>query len=451
MAIAIVLIILVVGSVVFHLMSPWYFTEIASNWGMIDTTVTITFWVCGIVFVAANLFMAYAIIKYKHRKGHKAKYEPENKKLEWWLTVVTTIGVIAMLAPGLFVWAQFVDVPEEADIVEVVGQQWQWSFRYPGKDGKLGTVDARNVTIDNPFGMNADDPLGQDDVLIDTNQLRLPLDRPVKLVIRSKDVLHNFTVPQFRVKMDLVPGMVPYLWLTPTRTGTFDILCEELCGIGHHAMRGKVIVEKEDDFNAWLAQQPTYAELSFHEHQGDAVAGKALYQTCSACHGANGEGNQALNSPKLSGQEDWYLKRQIHYFKSGVRGTAENDVFGKQMAPMAAILANDQAINDVVSYITSLPDNPAPHTVQGDTSDGADIYLTCGKCHGLSGQGNWALRAPRMAGMSDWYMVTQLKNFRHGARGAHPDDSTGYQMTSMVLSLTEEKINDVVAYMNTLQ
>ena len=448
MAIAIVLIILVVGSVIFHLVSPWYFTEIASNWGMIDTTVTITFWVTGIVFILANLFMAYAIIKYRHRKGHKAKYDPENKKLEWWLTVITSIGVIAMLAPGLFVWAQFVDVPEDADIVEVVGQQWQWSFRYPGKDGKLGTVDARNITIDNPFGMNADDPLGQDDVLINTNQFRLPLDRPVKLVIRSKDVLHNFTVPQFRVKMDLVPGMVPYLWLTPTRTGTFDILCEELCGIGHHAMRGKVIVEEEDKFNEWLAQQPTYADLKV-PHRGDAAAGAALYQTCSACHGANGEGNQALNSPKLTGQEDWYLTRQLHYFKSGVRGTAENDVFGKQMAPMAAILTNEKAIRDVVAYITSLPDKPAAHTVEGDASAGQDIYLTCGKCHGLNGEGNWALQAPKVAGMSDWYMATQLKNFKHGARGAHPDDSTGYQMTSMVLSLTEEKVNDVVAYMNT--
>ena len=449
MTMAIILIILVVGSVVFHLMSPWYFTDIASNWGMIDTTVTITFWVCGIVFVVLNLFMAYAIIKYKHREGHKAKYDPENKKLEWWLTIVTSIGVIAMLAPGLFVWGQFVGVPDDADVVEVVGQQWQWSFRYPGKDGKLGTVDARNITIDNPFGMNADDPLGQDDVLIDANQFRLPLDRPVKLVIRSKDVLHNFTVPQFRVKMDLVPGMVPYIWLTPTRTGTFDILCEELCGIGHHAMRGKVIVEEENSFNAWLDQQPTYAESTFHEHAPDLVAGKALYQTCSACHGADGQGNQALNSPKLSGQQDWYLKRQLHYFKSGIRGTADNDVFGKQMAPMAAILADDKAMNDVVAYITTLSDTPAPHTVQGDIDKGEDIYLTCGKCHGLSGQGNWALRAPRIAGMSDWYMVTQLKNFRHGARGAHPDDSTGYQMTSMTLSLTEEKVDAVVAYMNT--
>lgn len=449
MTMAIILIILVVGSVLFHFLSPWYFTEIASNWGMIDNTVTITFWVCGIVFVLLNLFMAYAIIKYRHRDGHKAKYDPENKKLEWWLTIVTSLGVIAMLAPGLFVWGQFVSVPEDADVVEVVGQQWQWSFRYPGKDGKLGTVDAHKITIDNPFGMNPDDPLGKDDVLIDANEFRLPLDRPVKLVIRSKDVLHNFTVPQFRVKMDLVPGMVPYLWLTPTRTGTFDILCEELCGIGHHAMRGKVVVEEEEAFNTWLDSQPTYAQTVAHKHEPDLVAGKALYQTCSACHGANGEGNQALNSPKLSGQEDWYLTRQLHYFKSGVRGTADNDIFGKQMAPMAAILADDKAVNDVVGYITSLSDSPAPHTVQGDIENGKDIYLTCGKCHGLQGEGNWSLRAPRMAGMSDWYMVTQLKNFRHGARGAHPDDSTGYQMTSMVLSLTEEKVNDVVAYMNT--
>ena len=446
---AIVLIILVVGSVIFHFMSPWYFTDIASNWGMIDNTVTITFWVCGIVFVALNLFMAYAIIKYRHREGHKAEYDPENKRLEWWLTIVTSIGVIAMLAPGLFVWAQFVDVPDDADVVEVVGQQWQWSFRYPGEDGVLGTVDSRNITIDNPFGMNADDPLGQDDILIDANEFRLPLDRPVKLVIRSKDVLHNFTVPQFRVKMDLVPGMVPFLWLTPNRAGTYDILCEELCGIGHHAMRGKVIVEEKQEFDAWLAQQPTYAELNSHTHSVDLTAGKALYQTCSVCHGADGQGIQALHAPKISGQQDWYLKRQLHYFKTGVRGSAENDIFGKQMAPMASILATDEAVNDVVAYITSLPDSPASHTVQGDLDEGEDIYLTCGKCHGLGGQGNWALRAPRIAGMSDWYMVTQLKNFKHGARGAHPDDSTGYQMTSMVLSLTEEKVDAVVAYMNT--
>ena len=120
MPLAIVLIVLVVGSLIFHFLSPWTFTPIASNWGMIDTTVDITFVVTGVVFVAVNLFMAYAIIRYRHKEGAKAKYEPENKKLEVWLTVLTTIGVAAMLTPGLFVWAKFVNVPDDATEIEAI-------------------------------------------------------------------------------------------------------------------------------------------------------------------------------------------------------------------------------------------------------------------------------------------------------------------------------------------
>jgi cytochrome c oxidase subunit 2 len=138
---------LVLGSVLFHFLSPWYFTPIASNWSTIDDTISITFWVTGFVFVAINLFMAYAVIRYRYRKDRRAAYEPENKKLEWWLTGLTTVGVAAMLAPGLFVWAKIIQVPEDAALVEAVGQQWHWSFRLPGKDGKLGTVDAGTSAI----------------------------------------------------------------------------------------------------------------------------------------------------------------------------------------------------------------------------------------------------------------------------------------------------------------
>ena len=108
MVLAIVLILLIVGSVLFHLMSPWYFTPIASNWGAMDDTISLTFWVTGFVFVAVNLFLAYCVIRYRQRKGSRAAYEPENKKLEWWLTGLTTVGIAAMLAPGLLVWAKFV-------------------------------------------------------------------------------------------------------------------------------------------------------------------------------------------------------------------------------------------------------------------------------------------------------------------------------------------------------
>jgi cytochrome c oxidase subunit 2 len=140
MPLAVVLILLVVGSLVFHVLSPWTFTELASNWAMVDFTIDITFWVTGAVFVAVNLFMAYCVIKFRHKKESRATYEPENKKLETWLTVLTAIGVAAMLTPGLFVWAKFVDVPEEAHVVEAVGQQWHWTYRYPGEDGKFGEV-----------------------------------------------------------------------------------------------------------------------------------------------------------------------------------------------------------------------------------------------------------------------------------------------------------------------
>ena len=134
MAVAIVLVILVVGSVLFQFLSPWYFTPIASNWGAIDDTIDITFWITGFVFVAVNLFMAYCVVRYRHRKGSLAKYEPENKKLEAWLVGLTAVGVAAMLAPGLFVWAKFVEVPSDAAVLEVVGKQWSASRRTPASE-----------------------------------------------------------------------------------------------------------------------------------------------------------------------------------------------------------------------------------------------------------------------------------------------------------------------------
>src|SRR5262245_11322888 len=204
MALAIALILLVIGTVVFHIASPWWFTPIASNWGMMDDTVKLTFWVTGAVFIAVNLFMAYTIVRYRHRKGReqRSEYEPENRKLEWWLTILTSVGVAAMLAPGLLVWAKFVTVPEAARPIEALGRQWTWSYRLPGADGELGATASRLISEANPFGMDPQDPKGQDDVLIAAPELHVPIDQPVKMLLRSTDVLHNFTVTQFRVKMD---------------------------------------------------------------------------------------------------------------------------------------------------------------------------------------------------------------------------------------------------------
>ncbi len=254
-----------VGTVVFHVLSPWWWAPIASNWHYIDITIDLTFWITGVAFVIILGFMAYCVFRFRHREGRRAEYEPESTKLEGILTVVTALAVAAMLAPGLFFWNQFIDVPEDAVEVEVVGQQWSWSYRLPGADGRLGTADTRRISPDNPLGLNPDDPDGQDDIIINGGPLHLQVDTPVKMLLRSVDVLHNFYVPEFRAKMDMVPGMVTQLWFTPTRTGTFQALCAELCGTYHAYMRGEVVVQEEGDYQAWLDDQRTFARLAAAE------------------------------------------------------------------------------------------------------------------------------------------------------------------------------------------
>jgi cytochrome c oxidase subunit 2 len=276
MAVALILLLVAIGSVLFHIYSPWWWTPIATNWAYIDHTINITFWITGFVFVAVIAFMAYCVFRFHHKEGRRADYNPENKRLEWWLSVGTGVGVAAMLAPGLVVWHQFVTVPADATEAEVMGQQWQWSFRLPGKDGRLGTSDVRNIASDNPMGLNRDDPLAQDDVVIENGELHLQVGKPVKILLRSVDVLHDFYVPEFRAKMDMVPGVVTYFWIKPIRTGTFDVLCAELCGAAHYQMRAKVIVDEEHEYHAWLEQQKTFAELS----SGNAIV-KATYQSGS--------------------------------------------------------------------------------------------------------------------------------------------------------------------------
>jgi len=208
------------------------------------------------------LFTAYCVVRYKYKPDARAEYRPENHKLEWWLTGLTTVGVAGMLIPGLFVWNQFVSVPHDATEVEVVAKQWNWSYRLPGKDGKLGTSNVRLISDSNPFGVDPKDANGQDDLLIEGENLHLPIDKPVKVLIRSIDVLHDFYVPEFRAKMDSVPGAVTHFWLTPTRTGTFDILCFELCGVGHYAMKSKVVVEADAAYNSWLGKLKTFKQAT---------------------------------------------------------------------------------------------------------------------------------------------------------------------------------------------
>ena len=252
----------IIGSIVFHIWTPWWWTDIASNWSAMDDTIILSFWIGGGVFILVCLFMVYCIFRYQYKEGRRSEYKPEDKKLEKGLTWLTTIGVVALLAPGLVVWNNYIRVPDNAIQVEVMAWQWGWKYRLPGQDGKLGASNNRIISDDNPYGLNIDDPNGKDDVFVESNELHLLKDRPVKILLRSIDVLHNFYVPQFRSKMDAVPGTITYYWFEPNKNGEYEVLCAEYCGVAHYAMRGKVVVEDEASYNKWLSEQETFSSFT---------------------------------------------------------------------------------------------------------------------------------------------------------------------------------------------
>jgi cytochrome c oxidase subunit 2 len=257
----IIFFLVVLGSILFHIFTPWYWTDIASNWGSMDDTITLTFWVGGVVFITVCLFMIYCVFKFSYKEERRAEYKPEDNKLEKILTIATTLGVIALLAPGLIIWNQFVNVPKNAIEIDVMAWQWGWQYRLPGEDGKLGNTKVVNINDNNPFGIILDDPNGKDDVLIQSEEINLQNNRPVKILLRSVDVLHNWYVPQFRAKMDAVPGVVTFYWFEPNKVGEYEVLCAEYCGVGHYAMRGSVLVKDEQDYKNWLQEQETFSEL----------------------------------------------------------------------------------------------------------------------------------------------------------------------------------------------
>ena len=370
MALALALILIVIGAVVFHFVSPWWLTPIASNWQQMDDALLLTLVITGVVFVAINLFMAYTLVRFRHRDGMRASSEHGNKKLEWWLIGVTTAGIIAMLAPGLSVYAQLIHPPQDALVFEVLGQQWQWHYRLPGKDGKLGLTDMRFVSAANPFGIDPEDPNGQDDKLVDGQEIHIPIDRPVKVLLRAQDVLHDFYVPQFRTRMNMVPGLVTSFWFTPGKAGKFEVMCAQLCGVGHFNMRSAVVVEDEAAFQTWLAAQPTFAGQSAAKHSTQSGGGAAVSATgtqgrllaqargCVACHSIDGSAGagpswkglygktETLEDGKTVVVDEAYLKESITDPKAKiVRG------FAPIMPPQQF---SDAELAALVDYIKSV-------------------------------------------------------------------------------------------------
>lgn len=175
------------------------------------------------------------------------------------------------------------------------------------------------------------------------------------------------------------------------------------------------------------------------------------YVYCTVCHGVQLKGNTIIEAPRLSRMEAWYVERQLHAFKKGWRGQHERDAAGMEMRPMAEILTDDD-IDAVVTYVNSVDSELPPRTIRGNVEKGRMQYASCAACHGANGEGIAALGAPSLIGVNDWYLVTQMKNFRDGIRGGSPGDTYGAQMRAASQVFPgDQAINDIVSYISTLR
>jgi cytochrome c oxidase subunit 2 len=246
--------------------------ETSDHGERIDTMIWITLGITFFVFVITQVLLFWFAFKYQEKENRKAYFFPHDNKLEVIWTVIPAIVLTVLVGFGLYYWFQITgEAPKNSQIVEVTGSQFKWEFRYPGKDGKLGRKYFKeiNEAKANPLGQIWSDPDNHDDVVA-SQEMHLVVNKPVKLIINAKDVIHDVGLAHFRMKMDAVPGMPTTMWFTPKYTTrqmkekygqdfTYEISCDQMCGKGHFSMRGTIVVESEAEFKVWLAKQtPQY-------------------------------------------------------------------------------------------------------------------------------------------------------------------------------------------------
>lgn len=181
------------------------------------------------------------------------------------------------------------------------------------------------------------------------------------------------------------------------------------------------------------------------------TSAKQLYQLCAQCHGADGLGRADIGAPAIAGLPAWYVEAQLGKFDSGLRGLHPDDIAGMRMRPMALAISGPEDMKSVAALVEQLPKKKVKHQrVSGDLERGRQLYAPCVACHGPGAKGNSATKAPPLAGLQDWYLVTQLQHFKSGVRGADPKDVTGAQMKPFADALDEQGIKDVARYISSL-
>jgi len=248
--------VLAITTAIAFMVHPVWLPELVSAQGVeVDDQLTFTLEIAGVAFVVAHLLLGAFLWRWSGRRPGPALYWHEDSRFEITWTVVTAVVFVGLGLQGSRIWAReyLTDAPANALNIEVVGQQFAWNFRYPGADGKFGRTrpDKVDDSEGNYLGLDDNDPAGNDDITTQ-NVIAVPVNKPVKLIIRSRDVLHSFFIPVMRFKQDAVPGMGIPVHFTATKIGEYEAACAELCGMQHFKMRARFLVMSEPDFNAWL-------------------------------------------------------------------------------------------------------------------------------------------------------------------------------------------------------
>jgi len=204
-------------------------------------------------FVLTQVVYIVYLIRYRRRPGHKAHYSHGNNTLEIWWTAIPTAIFLGLAVWSNHVWFQLTKTPPPADAltVDIVSYQFGWDLRYPGADGKLGEADVKRISMENKFGVNQDDAAAKDDFT--STELVIPVGKAVHVLLRSRDVIHSFYVPEFRLYQDAVPGRtIKWIWFQTTKTGEFELACSQLCGTGHYNMKARIRVVPQEEYDKWF-------------------------------------------------------------------------------------------------------------------------------------------------------------------------------------------------------
>jgi cytochrome c oxidase subunit 2 len=229
----------------------------------IDHIIEFSHWFMGALFVGWSAFFIYVLLRFRRSRHPVADHEGVKSGISTHLEfAVVLIEAVLLIGFAIPLWAKRVNsfpADKDAIVVHATGQQFNWTFHMPGPDGVFGRRDIHLVTDSNPLGLDPADPAGKDDITAGSNDLHIPKDRPVIIELSSKDVIHNFALPHMRIAQDAIPGQIIPMWFTPIKTGSYEVICGQLCGLGHWGMRGLVTVDEPTEYQAWLKER---AELS---------------------------------------------------------------------------------------------------------------------------------------------------------------------------------------------